>query len=80
MRIVAWELKGSRPEGRAVKRWECWVQLSLSRNWDEKEIKLNAWLFGNGESREHFLGWEKLQCGFRLRKRLWQYSTKEVED
>lgn len=45
---------------------------SLLRNLDEKEkIKVSPRLVGNSESREHFLGWEKLEYVFRMRKRLW---------
>lgn len=46
---------------------------SLLRNWDKKEkIKFSPCLVGHSESREHFLGWGKLQClGAKER----QYNT-----
>lgn len=55
------------------------VGTSLSRNLDEKaKIKVIQWVISGSESREHFIGWEKLECVFRKSFRL--YNTEEAED
>lgn len=64
-----------------MKSQKWWVWTSLLRSLDDKEkTELSQWLVGNNESREHFLGWERLSVVFRLRTRLQQYNTEKPED